>query len=77
MKADMQSSVEKIRTRLLILLGRAFIIVLLFVLFIFIGVVGYFITSTGSPFQIKVCRAIILVTAVGRAWKGSLTWTIV
>lgn len=53
MKADTQSSVGKIRTRLLILLGRAFIIVLLFVLFIFIGVVGYFLSSTNSPFQIE------------------------
>jgi signal transduction histidine kinase len=53
MKADTQSSVDKIRTRLLILLGRAFIIVLLFVLFIFIGVVGYFVNSTTSPFQIE------------------------
>jgi signal transduction histidine kinase len=53
MKVDTQSSVGKIRTRLLILLGRAFIIVLLFVLFIFIGVVGYFVNSTTSPFQIE------------------------
>jgi signal transduction histidine kinase len=53
MKADTQSSVGKIRTRLLILLGRAFIIVLLFVLFIFIGLVGYFVNSTTSPFQIE------------------------
>jgi signal transduction histidine kinase len=67
MKADMQSSVEKIRTRLLILLGRAFIIVLLFVLFIFIGVVGYFITSTGSPFQIESLQGYYLGHG---SWQG-------
>ncbi len=46
----MQSSVRDIRTRLFILLGRAFVIVLLMSAFLFLVSVGYFLTfSSNSP----------------------------
>lgn len=46
----MQSSVREIRTRLFILLGRAFVIVLLMSAFLFLVSVGYFLTfSSNSP----------------------------
>lgn len=68
MKAETQSSVGKIRTRLLILLGRAFIIVLLFILLVFLGLVGYFLTSTQALFQIESLQGYYL----GHGdWKGA------
>jgi two-component system OmpR family sensor kinase/two-component system sensor histidine kinase BaeS len=49
----MQSSVREIRIRLLLLLGRAFVIVLLLSVFFFLLSVGYFLTSStplSTPF---------------------------
>ncbi len=45
----MQSSVREIRTRLLILLLRAFVVVLFLSFLFFTFIIGYFITSTSTP----------------------------
>jgi len=47
----MQSSIREIRTRLLLLLLRAFVIVLSLSFLFFIMVVGYFLTSAPHPFH--------------------------
>ena len=53
LKVNMQSSVSEIRSRLLTLLGRAFIGVLFFIVVVFIAVVGYFLSSGETPFQVE------------------------
>ncbi|MBU1661738.1 MAG: HAMP domain-containing protein [Chloroflexi bacterium] len=45
----MQSSIRDIRTRLLLLLLRAFVIVLFLSFLFFMGVTGYFLTSSSTP----------------------------
>jgi signal transduction histidine kinase len=47
----MQSSVREIRTRLLFLLTRAFVLVLFLSLFFFLAVFSYFLTSPSSDFS--------------------------
>ena len=47
----MHNSVREIRQRLLALLGRAFVVVLLFILLIFLTVVGFFVSSDFSPMR--------------------------
>ncbi len=54
----MQSSVDEIRTRLLLLLLRAFVIVLLLSFLFFIAVTGYFLTSSPNPFHAQVANSL-------------------
>ena len=53
-----QSSVGEIRTRLLLLLLRAFVIVLFLSFLFFITVAGYFLTSSPNPFHAQVANSL-------------------
>src|SRR6266487_3176824 len=52
-----QSSIREIRTRLLLLLLRAFVIVLFLSFLFFIIVAGYFLTSSPIPFHGQVLES--------------------
>ena len=49
MRTDTQSSVQETRTRLFLLLGRAFVIVLLLSVLSVLAILSYFLTSSSSP----------------------------
>ena len=53
-----QSSIGEIRTRLLLLLLRAFVIVLFLSFLFFITVAGYFLTSSPNPFHTQVANSL-------------------
>lgn len=66
----MQSSVREIRVRLLLLLLRAFVIVLLLAFSFFTAVAGYFLTSSPNPFHAQVANALEGYYLGHGAWDG-------
>jgi len=54
----MQTSIGEIRTRLLLLLLRAFVIVLSLSFLFFVTVAGYFLTSSPNPFHAQIANSL-------------------
>ncbi len=70
MKANMQSSVREIRTRLLTLLIRAFVFVLFLSLFFFLAIISYFLTSQTTPIPIPFTSALQGYYMGHGSWDG-------
>ncbi|HLO30338.1 MAG TPA: ATP-binding protein [Anaerolineales bacterium] len=66
----MQSSIGEIRTRLFLLLLRAFVIVLFLSFLFFITVAGYFLTSSPNPFHAQVANSLEGYYLGHGTWKG-------
>ena len=66
----MQSSVGEIRTRLLLLLLRAFVIVLSLSFLFFIITTGYFLTSAPNPFHAQVANSLEGYYLGHGSWDG-------
>ena len=66
----MQSSVSEIRRRLLVLLSRAFVIVLVLSLLFFTFIVGYFLTSSPVPGPFSIVNALEGYYLAKGSWDG-------
>jgi signal transduction histidine kinase len=66
----MQSSVREIRTRLLLLLARAFVIVLFLSFFFFIAVTGYFLASSQNPVDTQIANSLEGYYLGRGSWDG-------
>ena len=66
----MQTSIGEIRRRLLLLLLRAFVIVLSLSFLFFITVAGYFLTSSPNPFHAQVANSLEGYYLGHGSWKG-------
>jgi signal transduction histidine kinase len=69
-RIDMQSSVHEIRVRLLVLLLRAFVIVLLLSFLFFTGIAGYFLTTSPNPFHAQIANALEGYYIGHGTWNG-------
>src|SRR5512138_1112445 len=66
----MQTSIGEIRRRLLLLLLRAFLIVLSLSFLFFIGVAGYFLTSSPNPFHAQIANSLEAYYLGHGSWDG-------
>ena len=66
----MQSSVSEIRRRLLVLLSRAFLIVLVLSLLFFTLIVGFFVTSSSVPGPFSIVNALEGYYLAKGSWNG-------
>ena len=66
----MQSSIREIRTRLLLLLARAFVIVLFLSFFFFIAVTGYFLASSQNPVDTQIANSLEGYYLGRGSWEG-------
>ena len=66
----MQSSVSEIRGRLLVLLSRAFLIVLVLSLLFFTFIIGYFVTSSSVPGPFSIVNALEGYYLAKGSWDG-------
>ncbi len=66
----MQSSVSEIRRRLLVLLSRAFVIVLVLSLLFFTFIIGYFVTSSSVPGPFSIVNALEGYYLAKGSWNG-------
>src|SRR5215216_5265989 len=69
-RLKMQSSVSEIRRRLLVLLSRAFLVVLVLSLLFFTFIVGYFVTSSSAPGPFSIVNALEGYYLAKGSWDG-------
>ena len=70
LKANMQVSIGEIRRRLLLLLLRAFLIVLFLSILFFIAVSVYFLTSSPNPFHAQIANSLEAYYLGHGSWEG-------
>src|SRR6266498_3942097 len=70
LRLKMQSSVSEIRRRLLVLLSRAFVIVLVLSLLFFTFIIGYFVTSSSVPGPFSIVNALEGYYLAKGSWNG-------
>lgn len=66
----MNNSIQKIRERLLLLLGRAFMVVLFVILTIFLATLGFLLSSSRSPFQSSITESLTGYYLGRDSWDG-------